>query len=139
MLCFISLIWSSSLLLLLLKEAEVPFGSLTFKSKAALERVVPFLAEFLQGFHMLHHFIDPLFISRHTEFGITSGHKNGGINSAALSTNLLAVVCNSSSVDGFVLDIQAAVHGNLRQCHRAAAGDEENAEDELCVAPQSHV
>ncbi|WP_214430133.1 hypothetical protein, partial [Escherichia coli] len=76
-----------------------------------------------------------------TECSITSGHKNHGINKAALSLELSAVVCNQGFVNGFVCDSQAAVHWYLCKCHHAAvaAGDEKDAEEELGVTPRSHV
>lgn len=98
-----------------------------------------------QRVHMLHHKFDPQFLSRHTEFPVTSGHQTArtpnhpgqgenvmtcmldtsstshhlnlhcGIPSAALSSDLSKVVSNHRFINCLVFDRQAALRRHLRQ------------------------
>lgn len=135
------MVQSGSAVVAVAEGVQAALSLLLLHSIAALGLVVVFLAEFLEGVHVLHQLVDPQLIMRHTEFNVPVrfGHENHGINGAAKSGDLSTVVSNQGSANCFVPDTQAAVNRHLSQGHcAAAAGDEEDAEEELGIAPRSH-
>lgn len=115
------------------------FDSLEFHSSAAFALGVLFLAEFPQLIHVAFQIFDPLYINGGAHCPATSGQKNCGINSAALSLDLMMVVCDDIFPDRFCCHLQAAVNGHLCQRHCAVTSDEKDGEEESAITPWSHV